>query len=1022
MDTGNEATGKCRGCGKELSAATAAQGLCPECVLKAPVRPGPIPEEAPTVLCAEPTARPFGEYDLLEEIGRGGMGVVYKARQRSLERIVAIKMLAPGVQANPEYVKRLRAEATAAACLQHPHIVAIHEVGVHEGQHYFAMDYVPGPSLAHLAGGRPLPAQQVARYAQQIAEALHYAHEHGILHRDIKPSNVLIDSEDQPHITDFGLAKRLQGDSELTVTGQILGSPPYMPPEQVQGKRAKLSRATDIYGMGAMLYHLLTGRPPFVAQEIAQIIQLVLNTEPLPPRQLNGSVPRDLETICLKCLEKDPSRRFATARDLADELSRFLNHEPIRTRPIGPAGRVWRWCQRKPALAAAVGLAAVFFVTGATGVLWQWRKTERAYQEQRVQSYASDMSAAQVALERNNVGMAVHLLSRYFPNKGQEDLRGIEWRLLWSQSRSQDEGVFTDEAMVTSADISPGARWLAAASPHDGKIHVYDRSSRKQLLELPCEPSDRPDQRVAFSADGQWFAAQTTNGVEIWRLPAWTKERTLSGTNSTLGFSGSGTVFANWDGTGLRAWRASDWTALGDFQPEIRYFWYEALALDQDGSTVFISDRNSNVRAYETRTGRRLKSFAMNEPVALAVSPNNRWLAAASFRGNAAVWDLETSQLAASLKPDAGLCFGLTFSPDSRWLLTGGSDQHIRFWEAGTTNLLATLRGHRSEIWRLRCSGDGQHIVSCGKDMTTRIWPLRFPTNEVYEFKVTPYAPELIGVGDQQVHFLDRSAFAVQHRILPSFELEKVLPLARKGTGNPTTWKTNAKYVGAGYDDGWVRIWDINTGAMLYESRPSTNASRLAALSPGGEIVVLGGGIVWNARTGVNEFTDPQLRSAALIPAQFSPDGKWLAYAADPYECRIWDLRAKRLAAVLKGHIWHLYALSFSPDSKLLATTSWDGQVLLWDMRTFKLNPPPLTGHRAGVWGALFSPDGKTLVSEDGTSILFWSVATHLPMLQLKPTSATIALFPNGMLTQLDAQELQFLSIPGLQDIDRERK
>jgi serine/threonine protein kinase len=264
--------------------------------------------------------RAFGDYELLEEIARGGMGIVYRARQVSLDRIVAVKMLLFGPLSSPEFVKRFRAEASVAASLQHPNIVAIHDVGVCQGQQYFAMDYVEGQSLAKLLANGPLPARRAASYLKPIAEAIHYAHERGILHRDLKPSNVLIDVNDQPRVTDFGLARRLEGDSELTATGMVLGSPNYVPPEQAVGKRGKVSRRSDVYSLGAMLYHLLTGRPPFVGEALTDTLEQVLNAEPVSPRLLNPSVPRDLETICLKCLEKAPDKRYTTAQALADEL------------------------------------------------------------------------------------------------------------------------------------------------------------------------------------------------------------------------------------------------------------------------------------------------------------------------------------------------------------------------------------------------------------------------------------------------------------------------------------------------------------------------------------------------------------------------------------------------------------------------------------------------------------------------------------------------------------------------------
>ena len=289
------------------------------------------------------------------------MGVVYRARQLSLGRIVAVKMILAGQFASQQVIQRFNGEVTAAALLQHPNIVAIHDVGIHDDQHYFSMDYVEGQNLSQLVGTRPLPAARAARYIQVIAEAIHYAHHQGILHRDLKPSNVLVDANDQPRITDFGLAKRLDGNASMTVTGQMLGSPNFMPPEQASADRGKVGRPSDVYGLGAILYHLLTARPPFQAESFESVITQVLNAEPVSPRLLNSSVPADLETICVKCLQKEPARRYQNAQELADELGRFLRDEPIHARPITRAERAWRWCRRKPGL-ASFGVATVLLV------------------------------------------------------------------------------------------------------------------------------------------------------------------------------------------------------------------------------------------------------------------------------------------------------------------------------------------------------------------------------------------------------------------------------------------------------------------------------------------------------------------------------------------------------------------------------------------------------------------------------------------------------------------------------------
>jgi serine/threonine-protein kinase len=330
-------------------------------------------------------ARSFGDYEILEEIARGGMGVVYKARQVSLNRLVAVKMILSGQLASPDDVRRFRAEAEAAAHLRHPNIVAIHEVGEHQGQHFFSMDYVAGRSLSQLVREHPLAPEQAARYVKIVAEAIDYAHRHGILHRDLKPSNVLIDEADQPRITDFGLAKRIGNDPDATISGAIVGTPSYMSPEQALG-RVAVGPATDVYSLGAMLYDVLCARPPFRADSPLETLRQVRDFEPASPRILNPQVPRDLETICLKCLAKEPQRRYASAADVAAELGRLLDGEPIHARPIGTPARVGRWARRHPLAAGVMTTTAVLLVLVSTATLSVARELERQLRHEVLES------------------------------------------------------------------------------------------------------------------------------------------------------------------------------------------------------------------------------------------------------------------------------------------------------------------------------------------------------------------------------------------------------------------------------------------------------------------------------------------------------------------------------------------------------------------------------------------------------------------------------------------------------------
>ncbi len=312
-----------------------------------------------------PILKQLGDYELLAEIARGGMGVVYKARQQRLKRIVAVKMILAGDFASEADVQRFHTEAEAAAQLDHPHIVPIYEVGEHGGLHYFSMGFVEGESLAARINTAPLAPREAAELLKKVCHAVHYAHGQGVIHRDLKPGNILLDQSGEPRITDFGLAKRTNaGSRDLTGTGQILGTPSYMPPEQALGQSELIREPADIYALGAILYALLTGRPPFQTDNPINTLRMVVEREPVPPRQLNSAIPLDLETICLKCLEKNSSRRYPSARALADELGRFLEGKPILARPVGPLNRAWRWCKRNRIVAGLLAMVAVSLVVG----------------------------------------------------------------------------------------------------------------------------------------------------------------------------------------------------------------------------------------------------------------------------------------------------------------------------------------------------------------------------------------------------------------------------------------------------------------------------------------------------------------------------------------------------------------------------------------------------------------------------------------------------------------------------------
>lgn len=434
---------------------------------------------------AAPGAAPaasFGDYLLLEPIAKGGMGIVYKARQQKLNRIVAIKMILAGRFADRTDVERFYAEAAAAAALSHPNIVAIHEIGEVGGQHFFSMDYIEGRSLAALVRENPLTPQRAAEYVKTIAETMQFAHDRGIVHRDLKPSNILLDLQERPLITDFGLAKQVSNQSQLTMSGAIIGTPSYMPPEQAAGDAALVGPCSDIYSTGAILYELLTGKPPFRAATPFETVRQVIETDPLSPRLVNPNVPKDLETICLKCLQKEPTKRYESSQALAAELHRYLKGEPIQARPISRAERFWRLCQRFPIAAAAISTAIVSLLIGATFSTVGFIQTSRALVAER-NSFREQMNAV------NDLFTVVSedtLLNQPGMQPLRKDLlqRALAYYERFLEERAGDPTV-QDE--LASANFRAGLITEAIDST-DKALPFFETAQRLQQARLTAEP------------------------------------------------------------------------------------------------------------------------------------------------------------------------------------------------------------------------------------------------------------------------------------------------------------------------------------------------------------------------------------------------------------------------------------------------------------------------------------------------------------------------------------------------------
>ncbi|HEX5443375.1 MAG TPA: WD40 repeat domain-containing serine/threonine protein kinase, partial [Pirellulales bacterium] len=674
-------------------------------------------------------ARTFGEYELLAEIARGGMGVVFKARQTRLNRTVAIKMILSGQFAGGDDVRRFLAEAEAAAGLDHPGIVPVYECGQIEGQHFFSMAFVDGQSLSARLTSGPLPPRQAAELLAQVADAVAYAHSQGVIHRDLKPSNILIAQDGHPRVSDFGLAKTVAGDSGLTHSGDAIGTPGYMPPEQAAGRLADIGPASDIYALGAVLYAMLTVRPPFQAANPVDTLRQVLEQEPVAPRQLNPAVPRDLETIALACLQKDARRRYATADALAAELRRFARGEPIHARPISRFERVWRWCRRNRAVAGlTASVAALLVATTLVSTMAAFRlRAEQGRTSEHLQRAERAEHDALNKLRDSYLAQARAQRVNGAPGQRFESLRALREAVpLRDGPDLRDEAI----ACLALADLRPARRWPGysngataltfdrafkryARSDSDGKLQVRSVEGDRLLIELPSPGPGEHVWILSFSPDGRHLAAvhHPHTIIHVWRLE--TKTLVL---NQHIGrsfqFHRDGRLLAFLDHTdgAVTIYDLSAGKVVARFAPGATP---GSFAFDPRGDQIAITLATPPcIGLFDLKTQRRERMLLVNSlPPAtttrLAFSPNGRLIAATRTDNKVYVCDVATGSVQAVLRGHQAKPTDAIFNAAGNLLATAGWDGTVRFWDpyAGKQLLLEEgAAGYQSA----RFSDDGR--------------------------------------------------------------------------------------------------------------------------------------------------------------------------------------------------------------------------------------------------------------------------------------------------------------------------
>ena len=951
---------------------------------------GALFDEPPPVM----GPRQLGDYELLEEVASGGMGVVWRARQRSLNRIVALKTIRAAHLARRADVLRFRAEATAAACLRHPGIVTIHDIGEEDGQHFFTMELVEGPNLARRLREGSLAPVRAATMLRDIARAVQHAHECGILHRDIKPSNILLRADDQPCVSDFGLAKALAHDSELTLSGTVLGSPSYMPPEQALGRVQDLDARGDVYALGATLYEALTGIPPFQGESPVQTLKHVVENDPVAPRLHSPEIPRDLETICLKCLAKDPSRRYATAGALAQDLDRFLRGEPPRARPMGMAGRLARWAGRKPALATTAAALVLAVLVGTLGVLYQWHRAVQGEALLRQTAYDTAMLLANHALQERNYGLVTSLLEQTLPeNISGPDLRGWEWRYLKRETRSDELfKLGQHNAAVCALAISPGGKTVVSASLADG-LKVWNFGTRQMLA---TRPALNEVKSIVFSPQGSLLAVVGSEGtVTLLDAEGWQRRLAFSLGSDITGvqFSADERRIFIADTTRLRTYSLPEGTEIASERvpgnaAACMDAAAEVLALATLGSTLYFTDRHAD----------RPPPVSWPYPhgtylTAIIPFPQSSRLATAFSDHSVLLWDIPEARQLLTLRHHTENVSAVALDERNQRVATAGGDQVIVLSSLQDGARLDTLKGHGSVVQRLAFSADGARLLSGGSDGTVRVWDVTIMHQESASFSIPPgyRRCSLSGNAARLFQTFDDGRCVVTNLLLPN----QLISAWREPELSFAKLSSAGEFLLVARADGDLELRQqrgsnfVQLGSLQLQPRPPVsilwNATddQVATIWDDGEVAVLDRK-PFKQRT---RFRLPLPLSAGWKVANFSPNGRWLICSLRNGETVVWDWAAGRANFTWPAEPRELMDATVSPDGKTAATVREGGPVVIWSLNA---GAPPrelarLVAESPWPRAVAFSSDNRRLVvgSESG-AVTVLNVATRLPVATLR--------------------------------------